>query len=72
MAGQAALSSADLRRSSSGPGLCPVRTGTATATAALAGDGVCAQLVRQMPARLTEGGTAQLLANWVIDAAELW
>ena len=32
----------------------------------MVGDGLCAALVRALPAHLTEGGTGQLLANWII------
>jgi len=38
----------------------------------LPGDAFCATLVRGMPRLLTEGGTAQLLANWVVTADEPW
>lgn len=36
------------------------------------GDQVCAQLVRQAPRHLTEGGWCQLLANWVHPAGGDW
>ena len=38
----------------------------------LAGDEVCRRLVTELPSLLTEGGTAQLLANWVHTDAEPW
>jgi SAM-dependent methyltransferase len=38
----------------------------------LAGDGVSEALVRQLPAVLAPGGTAQLLANWVITGDQTW
>jgi hypothetical protein len=37
-----------------------------------AGDGVCEALVRGLPAVLAEGGTAQLLANWIIPTDRPW
>ncbi|MCT1355450.1 methyltransferase [Gordonia hongkongensis] len=36
------------------------------------GDGLCEQLVRELPAHLNPGGTAQILANWVIREGEDW
>ncbi len=38
----------------------------------LAGDAVCEQLVRRLPAVLAEQGSAQLLANWIIPADRPW
>jgi hypothetical protein len=38
----------------------------------LAGDDVCAALVSGLPGILAEGGTAQLLANWIIPADRPW
>jgi hypothetical protein len=38
----------------------------------LAGDGVVAGLVRDLPAHLRPGGVAQLLANWEVGAGETW
>lgn len=38
----------------------------------LAGDGVCRALLQQLPDRLRPGGTAQLLANWIIDGNGTW
>ncbi len=38
----------------------------------LAGDGVSAALVRGIPRVLAPGGTASLLANWVVTADEPW
>jgi SAM-dependent methyltransferase len=37
-----------------------------------AGDGISEALVRGLPGVLAEGGTAQLLANWVIGAEQGW
>jgi len=37
-----------------------------------AGDGISEALVRGLPGVLAEGGTAQLLANWVITADQPW
>jgi methylase of polypeptide subunit release factors len=36
------------------------------------GDGVVEQIVRAVPAHLTAGGTAQVLANWVIEQGRPW
>ena len=38
----------------------------------IAGDGICRALVGGMADRLTEGGTAQLLANWMITDRQDW
>jgi methyltransferase family protein len=38
----------------------------------LSGDAVCEHLVRAIPAVLSEHGTAQLLANWIIPADRPW
>ncbi|MBB6118195.1 DUF7059 domain-containing protein [Nocardiopsis algeriensis] len=38
----------------------------------LPGDDVCAELVRQAPAHLTEGGWCQILANWVHSDTDDW
>jgi hypothetical protein len=38
----------------------------------LAADGVCEALVRGLPGVLAPHGTAQLLANWVIDGERAW
>lgn len=38
----------------------------------LPGDAVCARLVRSLPGVLAAGGTAQLLANWIIPADGSW
>ncbi len=38
----------------------------------LPGDTVCAELVRQAPAHLTDGGWCQLLANWVHSDGDDW
>ncbi|MEU3019779.1 MULTISPECIES: methyltransferase [unclassified Nocardiopsis] len=38
----------------------------------LPGDTVCAELVRQAPAHLTEGGWAQFLANWTHTDSDDW
>ena len=37
-----------------------------------AGDGICEALVRGLPGVLAEGGTAQLLANWVVPVEQPW
>lgn len=38
----------------------------------IAGDGMCEALVRGIPAHLTPGGTAQLLANWIVREDTDW
>ncbi|PSK99675.1 methyltransferase family protein [Murinocardiopsis flavida] len=38
----------------------------------LAGDAVCAEIVRQAPGHLTDGGWCQLLANWLHVGGEDW
>lgn len=38
----------------------------------VAADGLCEAIVRDAPAHLTPGGTAQLLANWVIREGTDW
>ena len=38
----------------------------------LAGDGISEALVRGLPGVLAEGGTAQLLANWLVTADQEW
>lgn len=38
----------------------------------IAGDGLCRQLVHGLADHLTEGGTAQLLANWIITDKQDW
>lgn len=38
----------------------------------VAGDGLCAELIRQIPAHLNPGGTAQLLANWIVRDGTDW
>ncbi len=55
-----------------GPGFHPGSGGFRYRDSGLPGDSVCAELVRGLPGRLTEGGTGQLLANWIIDASQSW
>ncbi|NDK92271.1 methyltransferase [Gordonia desulfuricans] len=38
----------------------------------MVGDTICADLIRQLPDHLTDGGTAQLLANWIVREGEDW
>jgi methylase of polypeptide subunit release factors len=38
----------------------------------LSGDGVCRALITGLPGVLAPGGTAQLLANWIIPADQTW
>ncbi|MDQ2838213.1 MAG: methyltransferase [Actinomycetota bacterium] len=55
-----------------GPGFTPGADGFSYRDSGLAGDSVCAELVGGLPGRLAEGGTAQLLANWIIGQDEPW
>ncbi|MDQ1740653.1 MAG: hypothetical protein QOE53_2305 [Pseudonocardiales bacterium] len=55
-----------------GPGFAPGAGGFRYRDSGLPGDSVCAELVRGLPGRLVEGGTGQLLANWIIDASQSW
>ncbi|HEY0168585.1 MAG TPA: class I SAM-dependent methyltransferase [Jatrophihabitans sp.] len=55
-----------------GPGFQPGAGGFRYRDSGLPGDSVCAELVRGLPGRLTEGGTGQLLANWIIDGSQSW
>jgi len=57
-----------------GPGfdVAPGGSGFRYRDSGLAGDGVCARLVREIPGVLSDGGTGQLLANWIIGAEEPW
>ncbi|MEO7261533.1 MAG: methyltransferase [Jatrophihabitantaceae bacterium] len=55
-----------------GPGFQPGAGGFRYRDSGLPGDSVCAELVRGLPARLSEGGTGQLLANWIIDGSQSW
>lgn len=36
------------------------------------GDGLCASLIEQLPDHLEPGGTAQLLANWIVRDGQPW
>jgi hypothetical protein len=38
----------------------------------MAGDGLCRELIGSLPQLLTDGGNAQLLANWVITGDQPW
>lgn len=38
----------------------------------MAGDRLCARLVHELPGHLTEGGTGQLLANWLVRENTDW
>ncbi|MGV9860793.1 DUF7782 domain-containing protein [Gordonia sp. NPDC003425] len=38
----------------------------------MAGDALCAQLIRELPDHLRPGGTAQLLANWIVHDGADW
>jgi hypothetical protein len=55
-----------------GPGFSAADAGFTYRDSGFASDSVCQQLISQLPGRLTQGGTAQLLANWVIDGSGDW
>ncbi|MEO6701377.1 MAG: methyltransferase [Jatrophihabitantaceae bacterium] len=55
-----------------GPGFRPGQDGFSYRDSGLAGDAVCARLLAELPARLNVGGTAQLLANWIIGQDQPW
>ncbi len=55
-----------------GPGFAPGRDGYTYRDSGMAADSVSARLVRRLPGLLTEGGTAQLLANWALTGDEPW
>jgi methylase of polypeptide subunit release factors len=55
-----------------GPGFQPEAGGFRYRDSGLAGDAVCARLTGGLAERLTEGGTGQLLANWIIDGSQDW
>ncbi len=55
-----------------GPGFTADDGGFSYRDSGLASDSVCRRLVEQLPDRLTEHGTGQLLANWVIPADGSW
>jgi Methyltransferase small domain len=55
-----------------GPGFSPGAGGFRYRDSGLPGDAVCAELVRGLPGRLTEGGTGQLLANWIVGGSQSW
>lgn len=38
----------------------------------MSGDAICAELIRQLPDYLNPGGTAQLLANWIVHDSAEW
>ena len=54
------------------PGFDSAHSGYDYRDSGLPGDGVCAHLVRGIPALLAPEGTASLLANWVITADQPW
>lgn len=55
-----------------GPGFAVGASGFRYRDSGLAGDTVSRTLVNGLPSHLTDGGTAQLLANWVVTADEGW
>jgi methylase of polypeptide subunit release factors len=55
-----------------GPGFTTADGGYSYRDSGLAGDSACRQLVEGLPARLTEHGTGQLLANWIIPTDADW
>lgn len=54
------------------PGLRAANGGYDYRDSGVAGDALCADLVRGLPAVLNPGGTGQLLANWAITADAPW
>jgi methylase of polypeptide subunit release factors len=55
-----------------GPGFTAAEGGFSYRDSGLVADSVCQRLIEQLPDRLAEGGTGQLLANWVIPADGAW
>jgi methylase of polypeptide subunit release factors len=55
-----------------GPGFAPGAGGFRYRDSGMAGDAVCAELIRGIPRHLAPGGSAQLLANWQIGLDEAW
>lgn len=55
-----------------GPGFSPGAGGFRYRDSGLPGDVVCARLVGGLLDRLAEGGTGQLLANWIVDGSQDW
>jgi hypothetical protein len=55
-----------------GPGFAPGADGFRYRDSGMAGDAVCAELIRGIPKHLAPGGSAQLLANWPIGLDEVW
>ncbi|MGX7679876.1 DUF7782 domain-containing protein [Jatrophihabitans sp. DSM 45814] len=55
-----------------GPGFSAADEGYTYRDSGMAGDEVCRELVEGLPDRLRPGGSAQMLANWVITADERW
>jgi len=53
-----------------GPGFAPGADGFRYRDSGMAGDAVCAELIRSIPKHLAPGGSAQLLANWQIGLDE--
>lgn len=54
------------------PGLAPGSGGYDYRDSGAAGDEVCRTLLRDLPSVLAPGGTAQLLANWIIPTDGSW
>ena len=55
-----------------GPGFTAETGGFTCRDSGFTGDGVSRRLIQDLPAALAPGGTAQLLANWMITADESW
>jgi methylase of polypeptide subunit release factors len=55
-----------------GPGFTPDSGGFTYRDSGLAGDAVCRELIAGLPRLLAPGGTAQLLANWIITGKQSW
>lgn len=55
-----------------GPGFAPGRDGYTYRDSGMTADSVSAQLVAGLPGLLSDGGTAQLLANWALTSDQPW
>jgi hypothetical protein len=54
------------------PGLLPGAGGHEYRDSGMVGDGVCRALIRGIPSRLNPGGSASLLANWIVPSDGDW
>lgn len=55
-----------------GPGFSPGRDGYTYRDSGMTADSVSAQLVAGLPGLLSDGGTAQMLANWALTGDQPW